>query len=328
MPNRREVLQRLVRGVGWAGVVAASQRWRQRPQAVAQDGLNAVSPFAQKWTGTRAGEERDDNGLRLKLVWCPPGSFRMGSPRSELGRDTDEEQVEVTLTRGFWLGKYEVTEEEWEQVMGTSPWKQGRGRLRVERVARGEPQVIPPAWETRTFKSGPRYPARFVRWEETGEFLDRLTAQERQAGRLPATWEYKLPTEAQWEYACRAGTESAYSCGDAPTDLRDFAWWGGVIGQGTASLEPYAHEVGGKRPNPWGLHDLHGNLWEWCRDGYQARLPGGRDPLNRQTADRVARGGGWDFGADRCRSAFRYRLSPGFRDYGQVGFRIACCPVR
>ena len=253
--------------------------------------------------GTRAGEERDDNGLEMKLVWCPAATFTMGSPKSELGRGEDEDQVQVTLTAGFWLGKYEVTQGEWERVMGTTPWK-------------GEEWV----------KKGPRYAASYVSWEDAMEFVKKLTAQERQAGRLPAGWEYTLPTEAQWEYACRAGSKTAFSFGDMATQLSDYAWWGGLIGNGNTEKERYAHEVGGKKANAWGLHDLPGNVWEWCADGYAEKLPGGRDPLIAQASRRVNRGGGWSGSPSRCRSACRGGNSPDYRFY--LGFRVARSPVR
>jgi len=255
-------------------------------------------------TGTRAGEERDDNGLQMKFVWCPAGTFTMGSPKSEKDRDTDEDQVQVTLTQGFWLGKYEVTQGEWQRVMGTTPWK-GKDY----------------------WKEGPRYAASYISWDDAREFVKKLTAQERQAGRLPEGWEYTLPTEAQWEYACRAGTKTAYSFGDAETQLSDYAWWGGLVGNGNAEKEPYAHEVGGKKPNAWGLHDLHGNVWEWCLDGYKNKLPGGRDPLVAQASRRVDRGGGWNDDPSRCRSACRGRSSPGNRNRS-LGFRVARSSVR
>ena len=102
---------------------------------------------------------------------------------------------------------------------------------------------------------------------------------------------YALPTEAQREYACRAGTTTAYSFGDDAGNLGDYAWWGGAIGDGNAGAERYPHRVGQKKPNPWGLYDMHGNVWEWCRDAYAKKLPGGTDPLVETGSDRVFRAG-------------------------------------
>jgi len=261
--------------------------------------------------GTQAGEERDDNSLKMKLVWCPPGSFTMGSSPSESGRGSAEDLVRVTLTRGFWLGKYEVTQREWRDVMGTEPWK-GQEYL----------------------KEGDRFPATFVSWDNAIAFCEKLTAAERKSGRLPDGWEYTLPTEAQWEYACRAGTPTAYSFGDSESALSDYAWWGGVVGNGNAKTEKYAHAVGLKRPNGWNLCDMHGNVLEWCRDGYDgAQLPGGTDPLGptwgrmgpspgpSSGSYRVYRGGGWNFDAGYCRSAYRGGNSPDGR-FSVLGFRV------
>jgi formylglycine-generating enzyme required for sulfatase activity len=249
--------------------------------------------------GTKAGEERDDNGLKMKFVWCPPGQFTMGSPKSEEGRDSDEDQVQVRLTKGFWIGKYEVTQGEWERVMGTTPWK-GQDNL----------------------KEGSRYAATYVSWEDATEFVAKLTTQERQAGRLPVGSRYTLPTEAQWEYACRAGTQTAFGFGGDASRLSEYAWWGGIFGDGNAKTEQYAHEVGLKKANAWGLHDVHGNVWEWCRDWKDDKLPGGVDPeQTKQASSRVFRGGSWFYHAVFCRSAVRYFDVPGFRNYN-LGFRV------
>ena len=249
-----------------------------------------------KTVGTKAGEERDDNGLKMKFVWCPPGTFTMGCPKSEQGDQSDEDQVQVRLTKGFWIGKYEVTQGEWERVMGTTPWK-------------GESFV----------KEGSRYAATYVSLEDATEFVAKLTTQERQAGRLPAGWRYTLPTEAQWEYACRAGTQTAYGFDGDATRLSDYAWFGG---NASGVNEKYAHEVGLQKANAWGLHDVHGNVWEWCRDWYDAKLPGGVDAeQTTQASHRVIRGGSWNSHVVRCRTAFRSSIGPGRRNLS-LGFRV------
>ena len=202
--------------------------------------------------GTKAGQSRKSNGLNTPLVWIPPGDFTMGSPKDEKDRSDDENQVQVTLTKGFWLGQHEVTQAEWQRVMQTTPWS-------------GNEDV----------KEGDDYPATFVSWDDAMKFCEKLTEQERSAGRLPSDWQYTLPTEAQWEYACRAGTKSRFSFGDDESDLGEYAWYGknaGDIG------EKYAHRVAQKKANPWGLYDMHGNVWEWCRDVYAYELPGRRRP--------------------------------------------------
>ncbi len=180
--------------------------------------------------GKEAGQVRIDNGLKMKLVWCPSGDFKMGSPASENGRGMGEDQVAVTLTTGYWLGKYEVTQGEWKALMGTEPWK-------------GQEFA----------KEGNDFPATFVNWEDAVKFCARLSDQERQARRLPESWEYSLPTEAQWERACRAGTETPFCFGDDGSKLVDYAWFHDTTWKDRV---PHAHRVGQKNPNLWFLYDM------------------------------------------------------------------------
>ncbi|MEO8497949.1 MAG: SUMF1/EgtB/PvdO family nonheme iron enzyme [Planctomycetota bacterium] len=250
-------------------------------------------PMTLPAEGTKAGEVRRFNeALNLPMAWCPPGQFTMGSPPGEAGRDDDEDQLQVTLSRGYWLACTEVTQSQWKSVMPTQPW-------RVES----------------TVADGDDFPATNVSWEDAVKFCEALTKREVQAERLRQGDAYRLPTEAQWEYACRAGTDSAYSFGDDARQLAEFGWFGAV--GATAS----AHEVGQKRPNAWGLFDMHGNVAEWCRDEYHERYdatavirPAG------QELKRVLRGGAWNMGPELCRSAVRYA----YFDYGpgRHGFRI------
>lgn len=298
-------------GMGLALFVILSQ--------ITLSGAAPEANSAPKAEGSRAGEERDDNGLKLKLIWCPPGRFTMGSAATEEGRDADEARVAVGLSDGFWLGKFEVTQSEWKQVMHTEPWK-------------GQPSV----------KEGDAYPATHVSHDDALAFCEKLTLQERNAGRMPARFEYTLPTEAQWEYACRAGTATRFSFGDETLTLSDHAWWGGTGPWGNTQDEAYAHQVGLKKPNPWGLFDMHGNVWEWCRDAYGRKLPGGPDPeVAIAKEDRLApwswrchggncigrsnyvlRGGSWNRANHYCRSAFRYRF-PRRETLAELGFRLA-----
>lgn len=229
------------------------------------------------------------NSVGMKLVLIPPGEFLMGSQR-------------VQITKAFLLGQTEVTQAQWQQVMQTTPWTQPTSA-----------------------KEGAEIPAIYVSWEDAAAFCQKLTAQERQSGHLPEGWEYVLPTEAQWEYACRAGTSTAYSFGNEESELGDFGWYGSRERDGNTSDEPYAHAVGQKEPNPWGLYDMHGNVWEWCRDWLQAELPGGADPEVRSQqspAQRVNRGGSWFYSAKFCRSEARGGFAPGARSL-DLGFRVA-----
>jgi formylglycine-generating enzyme required for sulfatase activity len=254
--------------------------------------------------GSRACDEREIGGL--ELCWCPPGRFRMGSPPNEPDRRSDEAQVDVTLTRGFWMGKFEVTQGQWKRIVGALP---------------GDATV----------GEGDDLPVHSVNYAEAGEFCRRLTARAHASGELPEEWEFRLPTEAQWEYACRAGTTTATAFGDKLSSRQaNFAgkpYNGAEAGPALGRAVP----VGRYAPNAWGLHDMHGNAFEWCRDWYHSRLPGGDDPdlssvqgtMNRDgTYSRVRRGGAWNDDGMYCRSAFRLRYEPERRS-DHIGFRVA-----
>jgi formylglycine-generating enzyme required for sulfatase activity len=266
---------------------------------------SSTTPTPPSTSGIAAGKVAGERlvvktgGIDLPLRWCPAGSFTMGSPKDEEGRSDDEDQVSVTLTRGYWLGETEVTQGLWLGVMGTKPWD-GKEYM----------------------KAGTKYPATYVNWEDAGEFCLKLTERERQGGRLSAGWSYRLPSEAEWEYGCRAGTTGRYN-GDGKGVLTDYAWYdANAWGVG----EKYAHEVGLKKSNGWGLLDMHGNVLEWCEDLYGAKLPGGRDPVAKEEgSDRVSRGGGWFGTAGVCRSALRGRYVPSNRAI-LLGFRLALSP--
>lgn len=262
--------------------------------------------------GTRAGDERSLAGVRV--CWCPAGDFVMGSPRTEPGRRPGEDQVHVTLSRGFWIAKYETTQALWRRVMTTLPG---------------------PA--TADLPFGDDLPVGNVNFPEVEAFCRQLTAHARDAGELPPRWEFRLPTEAQWEYACRAGTRTATAFGNSLSAAQ--ANFGGdpYNGGPRAPARKRAAPVGRYAPNAWGIHDMHGNTFEWCRDWYHARLPGGTDPdlyLARSTAtrsehgdlSRVRRGGCWVDDGWACRSAFRLRFEPD-RRYDHIGFRVVAVQV-
>ena len=220
------------------------------------------------------------NSLGMEFVWMPTGRFEMGSPADEEGRNDDEVQREVRIGRGFWMGKYEVTQGEWEAVMRSNP-----------------------SWFS---NCGSRCPVEQVSWEATQEFIRRLN--ERESG---SEYRYRLPTEAEWEYAARAGTT-----GVRYGELDLIAWYWNNSGGTT-------HPVGQKQANAWGLHDLLGNVWEWVGDRY-GEYPAGsaEDPTGPSTGSyRVFRGGGWYAYARLVRSALRYYYSPGARS-SSIGFRL------
>ena len=267
---------------------------------------------ASSFRGRNAGDVRTVDAI--DLCWCPAGRFVMGSPRSEPERRPGEDQVEVTLTRGFWMAKYETTQGLWKRVAGELP-----GPL------------------TKELPAGDDLPVGNVNFAQTEDFCRRLTGRGRKSGELPADWEFRLPTEAQWEYACRAGTTTATSFGDSlsskQANFKGKPYNGGEPGPSLNRAAP----VGSYPANPWGLHDMHGNTFEWCRDWYHSRLPGGSDPdlyAARDTAQRsehgdisrVRRGGAWSDDGWPCRSAFRVRFEP-HRGYDHIGFRVVIVQV-
>jgi len=225
--------------------------------------------------------------LTLELLWVAPGEFTMGSSLEEPERNKAEgPQTRVTLTRGFWLGRTEVTQAQYEAVMGANP--------------------------SSLKSAGPQAPVEHVSWIDAMAFCRKLTERERTAGRLPDGCTYTLPTEAQWEYAFRAGTTGAY-VGEPETT----AWYDRNSGATT-------HPVGEKKPNPWGFHDLAGNVLEWCYDWY-GNYPGGAvfDPRGPERGYyRIARGGSWRTDARLGRAAARSGGSAGRQDY-TIGFRLA-----
>ena len=220
----------------------------------------------------------------------------MGSPASEKNRGKDEAQVAVTISRSFYLGKYVVTQGEFKAVMGKTPWA---GKKNV--------------------KEGNDYPATFVNGRDVREFCRKLTEREAMAGRLPQGWRYDLPTEAQWEYACRAATTTAYSFGNDAGKLSEYAWWGGLEGDANAKDGQYAHRVGQKKPNPWGLYDMHGNVQEPCLDAYCEKLPGGMDRFVLSVMSK-AQTHPWQFG---IRGSSRRELDQRRRRM-PVGVKIRC----
>jgi sulfatase modifying factor 1 len=293
---------------------------------IASCALSALALFALLWTGasrvsaqevagkkvafagTKPGEEWSGNGLKMKFCWCPSGRFTMGSPASEPDREKDEDQVSVTLTRGFWLGKHEVTQGEWERIM--------RATL-AEQRDKADPKYS-------LYGEGANYPMYYVNHDEATEFCRKLTDQERKAARLPADWEYRLPTEAQWEYACRAGTKTATAFGDKlGSDQANFDGNSPYNGADKGEYLKRTAIVGSYKANAWGLHDMHGNVWEWCRDWYKETLPGGTDPdVTEKASYRVLRGGCWSDEGGLCRSALRRRNTPDDRHL-YIGFRLA-----
>jgi len=230
------------------------------------------------------------------MVFLPPDTFLLGSPTNEAGRDTNEgPQTVVTLSHGFWMNKFEVTQGDYLAVTGQNP---------------------------STFTGDTNRPVESVSWLDASNYCVLRTQQELAAGRIPPGSHYRLPTEAEWEYAARAWTSTRYYYGDDPdiTSLTNYAWFSDNSG-------PSTHSVGQKLPNRWGLYDMEGNVFEWCQD-WLGPYPGGQvidptGPASVPSGLKVIRGGGWDAGAFECRSAARagVGVSPFLTDT-HLGFRV------
>ena len=231
------------------------------------------------------------------MVWISPGEFPLGSFTEEYGRDRDEgPQTQMVIDRGFWIGKHEVTQKEYRQTMEVNP---------------------------SIFTSNSQLPVERVNWQEAMEYCARRTKLEQDSGAIPSGAAYRLPTEAEWEYACRAGTTTRFSFGDDKNlfQLGNYAWF-------MDNSDSSTHPVGTKQPNSWGLYDMHGNVWEWCLDCWDGGYPGKRTTnvvTQAKGALRVARGGSWLYDWRAARSANR-------DEYGRlnrcsdVGFRVVLAP--
>ncbi|WP_042695957.1 formylglycine-generating enzyme family protein [Azospirillum sp. B506] len=240
------------------------------------------------------------NGIGMEFRLIPAGSFLMGSPDSDReARDFEKPQHSVTISRPFYLARHEVTQAQWEAVMGSNPYT----------LDRSNPYYGLPGMAERITR--PDHPAT-VSWNDAQRFIARLNGRE--GGNR-----YRLPTEAEWEYAARAGTTTAYSFGDNAAALGRYAWYGEDFATGGT------HPVGRKAPNPWGLYDIHGNAWEWVRDwydpAYYANSPATDPQGPEQGAERVVRGGSWHATATSWRTAFRRGYVPDYRGIS-IGFRL------
>jgi formylglycine-generating enzyme required for sulfatase activity len=272
----------------------------------------------------------ETNSIGMKLTLIPPGEFEMGSTPEEIASaldwgkqaeyllayvPTEAPKHRVKITKPFYMGTYQVTQAEYERVMGVNP-----SRFTAKQM---DPSAFNPPLSTGearpedvkkvTGRNTSRHPVEAVSWDEVVEFCRKLSEMpsERAARRA-----YRLPTEAEWEYACRAGTTTRWYCGDEQAGLDGVAWWG-------ANSDWMTHPVGEKKPNGWGLYDMHGNARQWCSDWFSAayyKQSPPSDPTGPPTGSRrVNRGGFWAFGD--CRSAFRISHEPAYRGH-DLGFRV------
>jgi len=242
----------------------------------------ATSDKTTVFAGPQDGDNTYTNSIGMEFVLIPAGEFMMGSPSNEEDRYDDEGPVhEVTIGNAYYLGKYEVTQEQWVEIMGDNPSK----------------------------FEGDSNPVECVSWDDVQEFVKKLNAKE-------GTDKYRLPTEAEWEYACRAGTATTYSFGDDESKLSDYVWYYENAGSKTT------HPVGQKNPNPWGLYDMHGNVWEWCQDRWHHSYNGAPTDGSAWEADgtssRVIRGGSWNRLVGSC---YRYGYVQD-SSINDLGFRI------
>lgn len=320
-PQRRPPVQTflfvvLLLGLGFAGgwlslppdsqVTAERQRLQQEQQQLA-DERQRLRQEQQQFAATQAAErsrvtegakpalppstqpapsppvtpeKATRTSLGVELVLIQPGEFTMGA--NDGSADNDEKPPhKVRISKPFYLGKYEVTQAQWQAIMGNNPSSSKGETLPVEQVS----------------------------WNDVQEFVRRLNARE-------GGPKYRLPTEAEWEYAARAGTTTSYSFGENPGQLGEYAWFGENAGR-------TKHPVGQKKPNPWGLYDMHGNVWEWVQDWYGSYTAAAAvDPAGPASGTRrVNRGGSWNYGARDCRSALRGGDAPGSR-LAALGFRL------
>jgi formylglycine-generating enzyme required for sulfatase activity len=239
------------------------------------------------------------NSIGVELVLIPKGTFLMGSPTEEEEASTKEEQHQVTISKDYFLGVYEVTQGQYEKLMGTNPsYFDSRELIGFDTSM---------------------HPVEQISRENVVEFCKRLSEmpEEKEEGRV-----YRLPTEAEWEYACRAGTTTAFSFGESSKSLDEFAWY-------IENSNGQTHPVGEKRPNAWGLYDMHGNILEWCSDWY-GEYPKGpvTDPVGlKEGSYPVFRGGSFCHEASGCRSASRFPVPKSFLSAGACGFRLAMTPL-
>jgi formylglycine-generating enzyme required for sulfatase activity len=269
----------------------------------------------------------------MKLVYLPPGKFTMGSPENETGREAQEVQHEVELTKGVYFGEQEVTVGQFKQFVTDTKFqtdgeKDGKGAYGISETGKIEEMQSKVTWRTPGFEQTDDHPVVCVSWNDAKAFCQWLSEKENKT--------YRLPTEGEWEYSCRAGTKTAFAHGDDPEGLAavgngadataraKFPGWS--IGINAKDGHVFTAPVGQFKANAFGLHDMHGNVWEWCEDWYE---PNGypkepqTDPTGPKTGKaKVQRGGGWSSDAKRLRSAARVGRDPtGYRGC-YLGFRV------
>jgi formylglycine-generating enzyme required for sulfatase activity len=279
--------------------------------------LVSLEPLPASAAPTPMPKKYITNSIGMKFAYIPPGKFKMGSPKAEKERfDLEGPEHEVEITKGFYLGVYEVTQKQYKDVMGRNPsyfCKDSDGKGKVKGLDTDD------------------FPVEYVSWHHAKEFIKKLNllAKEKKAGRV-----YRLPSEAEWEYACRGGAAKKTTFHFGPSLSSTQANFDGNHPYGGAAKGKYLErtcKVGSYKANGFGLYDMHGNVWEWCEDVYDekyySRGPK-RDPVNTKVGTvRSFRGGGWSNDGGFCRSAFRNWYDP-LAQYNYLGFRIALVTAR
>jgi len=273
-------------------------------------------------TASREGK-KITNSLGMEFLYIKPGTFMMGSPSSEKGRQKDEKQHRVTLSKGFYIQTTEVTVGQWREFIRDSGYKteaETGGGAWIWTGSKWEKKKGY-YWDNPGFSQSENHPVTCVSWNDVRKFINWINRKEGKS--------YKLPTEAEWEYACRAGSMTAFANGDISelkcgydSNLNAMGWY-------CYNANKRTHPVAQKNANAWGLYDMHGNVWEWCQDSCEWKngivtdtyRDGIVDPLNTSGSYRVIRGGSWYSYASYCRSANRSFLTPGYR-YRLLGFRL------
>jgi formylglycine-generating enzyme required for sulfatase activity len=301
--------------VQYAGSLSRSNSWQTLTNLTLSSSPTSFIDLASSRAGNRFYRlqvqglgPNPTNPSPSTLLWIAPGTFTLGSPAAEVDRSTNEgPQTVVTISRGFLLGKYPVTQADYQAVVGTNPSYFTSASGYIDDLTR---------------------PVEQVSWNDATNYCVLRTQQERAAGLFGNDHAYRLPTEAEWEYACRAGSTTSFYYGDDPsyTNLAAYAWYGAYSGGNSAGM---THSVGQKLPNAWGLYDMAGNVEEWCQDWY-GPYPGGSatDPQGAESGTyRVLRGGGWGSAPGDCRSAWRGdSANPTDTDFS-VGFRVVFAPT-
>jgi formylglycine-generating enzyme required for sulfatase activity len=336
--SNRSVRLRIAGDVGsactiqWASSLYGGNNWQfltnltplsSSPYVVADTNVVTAPRFYRAFA-----QQVRTNVVTTNMVWIPPGTFVMGSPTNEAERQPngwDETQHTVTISRGFWMGKYLVTQGDYVAVVGSNPSICRNGIDGTNSGGTGGPitnELI--------------HPVEHVSWYDVSNYCALRTQQERAGGLIPTNYAYRLPTESEWEYACRAGTTTAFNFGSAihggMANFYDYHEYDASIGEihvanPAVPRLPRTTTVGSYQPNAWGLYDMHGNLWEWCRDWYDTYPTGSvTDPQGPPSGWlwKVVRGGEWGADGGDCRSARRGYVGSG--RFSNNGFRVVLAP--